>query len=63
MNNPQNPQGRDPAFLNLYPRVAQELGLSRAATYKAARRGEIPTVKFGRLRKVPLSWLRQHRGE
>jgi hypothetical protein len=35
------------------------LGLSRAATYQAARAGEIPTLRFGRRLAVPKAWLRQ----
>jgi hypothetical protein len=29
-------------------------GLSRGASYAAAERGEIPTIKIGRLLKVPV---------
>jgi hypothetical protein len=29
-------------------------GLSRNGSYAAARRGEIPTIKVGRLRRVPV---------
>jgi hypothetical protein len=34
-------------------------GLSRNGSYDAARRGEIPTIKVGRLLKVPTAPLRQ----
>ncbi len=35
-------------------------GLSRNAAYEAAKRGEIPTVKWGRLLKVPkAAWLKK----
>ena len=30
------------------------LGLGRNASYEAARRGEIPTIKIGRLLRVPV---------
>jgi hypothetical protein len=30
------------------------LGLSRAGSYDAAARGDIPTVKMGRLKRVPV---------
>jgi hypothetical protein len=33
--------------------------LSRAASYAAAARGEIPTIKIGRLLKVPVRALEQ----
>ncbi|MGF6433582.1 helix-turn-helix domain-containing protein [Bradyrhizobium elkanii] len=34
-------------------------GLSRNAAYAAAERGEIPTVKIGRLLKVPIRAMEQ----
>lgn len=34
-------------------------GLSRNAAYAAAERGEIPTIKIGRLLKVPVKALEQ----
>jgi len=34
-------------------------GLSRGASYAAAERGEIPTVRIGRLLKVPVRALEQ----
>jgi hypothetical protein len=33
-------------------------GLGRIASYEAARRGDFPTVKIGRLVKVPTAALR-----
>ena len=39
--------------MKLWPDAGQALGLSRNATYEAARRGEIPTIRFGKLFKVP----------
>lgn len=33
--------------------IAQRLGISRNSAYEAARRGEIPTIKIGRLILVP----------
>jgi excisionase family DNA binding protein len=38
---------------NLWPEVGQMLDLSRPAVYAAAQRGEIPTIRIGRLLKVP----------
>jgi hypothetical protein len=46
---------------DLWPETGKALGLSRNATYEAARRGEIPTVPFGRLKKVPMWFYRQLR--
>jgi hypothetical protein len=37
-------------------------GLSRNGSYDAADRGEIPTIKIGRLLKVPTSTLRAKLG-
>jgi excisionase family DNA binding protein len=35
--------------------AARELGISRNGAYEAAKRGEIPTIKIGRLLKVPVA--------
>ena len=35
------------------PEAGQMLGLGRNASYEAARRGEIPTIKLGKLLRVP----------
>lgn len=32
-------------------------GLSRSSAYRAAARGELPTIRFGRLLKVPTAKL------
>jgi excisionase family DNA binding protein len=37
------------------PEAGAKLGLSRNASYQAAARGDIPTIRFGRLLKVPRS--------
>jgi hypothetical protein len=37
-------------------------GLCRNASYDAARRGDIPTIKIGRLLKVPTAALRRQLG-
>lgn len=39
--------------LRLWPEAATILGIGRTAAYEAARRGEIPTIKIGKLRLVP----------
>lgn len=43
----------------LWPDAGQLLGLGRSATYEAARRGEIPTLRFGRAVRVPTAALHQ----
>jgi len=37
--------------------VAKRLGVSRGSAYAAARRGEIPTIRIGRLLLVPIAAL------
>jgi excisionase family DNA binding protein len=49
----------EPLVIPLWPDAGQALGLSRGATYEAARRGQIPTVRFGKLIKVPTAALRR----
>jgi excisionase family DNA binding protein len=49
----------EPLVLSLWPDAGRKLGLGKHATYEAARRGEIPTVRFGRLIKVPMAALRK----
>jgi hypothetical protein len=41
------------------PKAGAVLDMGRNASYDAARRREIPTLKFGKRHKVPTSWLRQ----
>ena len=36
------------------PEAGKKLGLSREASYQAARRGDIPTIRIGNLLKVPV---------
>jgi excisionase family DNA binding protein len=39
------------------PTAGQRLGIGRNAAYAAAERGDIPTIRIGRLLKVPLKAL------
>jgi hypothetical protein len=41
------------AVYDLWPEFGQMLGLGRNATYKAAKTGEIPTIRIGYALKVP----------
>ncbi len=43
----------------LWPETGQALGLSKNTTYEAAKKGEIPTVRFGRCIKVPFWFYKQ----
>lgn len=36
------------------PEAGRRLGLGRNASYEAARRGQIPTIKIGKLIRVPV---------
>jgi Helix-turn-helix domain len=38
----------------LWPDAGEQLGLSRNGTYDAAKRGEIPTLRFGKKLVVPI---------
>ncbi len=46
----------------VWPTVGLVLGLSRGATYDALKRGEIETVKYGRLHKAVTAPLRRKLG-
>ena len=37
--------------------AAQILGISRSSAYEAARKGEIPTIRIGKLIRVPADQL------
>ena len=49
-------------LLPLWPDTGNILGLCRNATYDAAARGDIKTVQFGRLKRVPSAWLKAKLG-
>ena len=40
-------------FYYMIPVAGAQVGWSRSESYRAARRGDIPTEKFGRLKLVP----------
>jgi len=39
------------------PEAGELLGLTRNGSYEAAKRGELPTIRIGKLLKVPKSAL------
>jgi hypothetical protein len=46
------------------PEAGREAGMSKNAAYRAADRGEIPTIRFGKLRRVPVAkWRKILAGE
>jgi excisionase family DNA binding protein len=48
--------------LPLWPDTGKVLNLKRDSTYAAAAAGEIRTLRFGRLMRVPTAWLREQLG-
>ena len=52
----------DPLTLSV-EECAARLGIGRSLAYSLVTRGEIPSVRFGRLRRIPIEgleeWLRQ----
>jgi excisionase family DNA binding protein len=45
------------------PEAGRWLGIGRNASYEAARRGEIPTIRIGRLLRVPVVALERKLSE
>ncbi len=41
------------------PEAGAQLGLGRNASYAAAKRGDIPTIRIGKLLRVPIRALEQ----
>jgi excisionase family DNA binding protein len=62
VNDDLNKTLRNKAVLTLWPETAKILGLTRGAVYRAAVSGDIKTVRFGRLHRVPVAWLKRHLG-
>jgi len=44
------------------PDAGRAFGIGETAAYDAAKRGEIPTVRFGNRKRVPTSWIKQQLG-
>ena len=58
MANQAGEQDIKPALVPLWPQAGKRLGFrSRSATYAAADKGFIVTVRVGKLKKVPVTWL------
>lgn len=56
------PSAEERPITPLWPDVGRVLGLGRSATYAAAQRGEIPTLRIGGRRVVPTALLRRMLG-
>jgi hypothetical protein len=57
--------GESDASLLVYdvPEAGKKVGLNRGQAYAAAKKGELPTVRFGRLLKVPKKAFHEKFGE
>jgi len=53
------PEANDRPTLPVWPDTALILGLSKASTYEAVHRGEIPVIRIGRRLLVPTAALRR----
>ena len=53
------PKPDEQPTMALWPDVGQALGLGRSATYAAAQRGQIPTLRIGGKLLVPTACLRR----
>jgi excisionase family DNA binding protein len=49
---PQSP-GEEQLYVLTVPEAGARLGLGRNASYEAAARGDIPTIRIGKLLRVP----------
>jgi excisionase family DNA binding protein len=47
------PKSNKTALVMTVPEAGALLGLTRNASYEAAKRGDFPTIKIGKLIKVP----------
>ena len=53
---------REKLAVSLWPITGRAFELSRPTTYEEAKKGNIPTIDVGKLKKVPSSWVRQKLG-
>ena len=58
----QLPTAEQQPTMTIWPETGKALGLSRSATYDAANRGEIPSIRIGRRLLVPTAQLRSMLG-
>jgi hypothetical protein len=56
----QNTEGSEPERLAIsVPEAGASIGLGRSAAYEAAKRGDIPTVPYGKRLLVPIKKFRR----
>ena len=53
----------EPKTMSVPEAGALYFGLSRNGSYEAANRGEIPTIKVGRLKRVPVAAMERKMAE
>jgi hypothetical protein len=53
------PRAEEQPTISLWPTAGKAVGLGRSATYDAAERGDIPTIRLGRRILVPTPALRR----
>ncbi len=53
------PEAHEQATLTVWPETGRFLGLSKASTYEAVHRGDIPVIRIGRRMLVPTAALRR----
>jgi hypothetical protein len=60
MTNPDGvlPKAEEQPVIDLWPDAGRACRLGRSATYDAAKRGDIPTIRLGRRVVVPTARLR-----
>jgi hypothetical protein len=64
MHHDEKTEVRTEVWTYSVPEAGRMAGFGRNASYEAVRRGDIPTIKFGKLLRVPAAaWHRKLKGE
>ena len=53
------PRAEDQPTMTIWPETGHAIGLSRSASYDAAKSGDIPTIRIGKRILVPTAALRR----
>jgi hypothetical protein len=61
-NGRKHERGETPITLSVPEAGKKYYGLGRNGSYEAARRGDIPTIEVGRLRRVPVAVMNRKVG-